>query len=243
METAILLTENSIYANKTGFFINTEFGRVAVETNLRDYDIPEGVSFNTWESAPNTKWAMKHRHSVCDFHVVIEKAKTKFGTHCRIIQAFSRCLFFHIFKEDVTDGVIDAATKIYLEEIDCRPTTINALENEYANNLSVIVRNDFGVRGLIREIIIRRDNDAAALLEVGEKLSHTARNGWTPTWIRHFENGYYHDLLKIILFVAELKGMMMDEAMNITGISTIDVTDRPIYLNGECTLELIGSLK
>lgn len=244
METSVKLVEKSIKAGESGFFIDAEFGRIGVEVTPKDYIPIEPVEVERWSNAPGTRWAMKHRNKRADYHVIIVKCKTEFCNHVRVVQALSRCLLFHIFDEEiVNEEVIDAAVKVFMTDIDGKLPTINAMEREYAINiLGPLVRNDFGVRTLVRDHVVRRDNDAQRVLDTGLRLSETNKNGWNPRAIRNFTDLYYRDMMYVILYVAELTCRNIDTMVNITctaiNVINTDTDDDGMYLNGTCVMSI-----
>lgn len=245
MRTAVTYTENGILAGNKSFFVDTEFGRVGIECDPRDYEPENTVEVCNWEDAPGTRWAMKHRNRNADFHAIIIPGKSKYSTHVRVIEAMSRCLMLRVFDEEVSDDVVDAAIKVYITDVDGKTMTTNALEKEYSiNNLSVVVRNDPGVRNIVRELVTRRDNDASAILEAGRKLSQTNRNGWNPNMIWNFEEGYYRDMMYVILFVAEMTHRHMDIyasfATSSVDVRSTNIIGTDIIISRTCTLGIIS---
>lgn len=243
METAVKMTEKSIKAGESGFFIDAEFGRVAVEVTPKDYIPSATVEVERWADAPGTRWAMKNRGKRVDFHVILEKGKTPFVTHVRVLQAMTRCLLLRVFDEEINnEDVIDAAVKVFMLDIDHKLPSVNVMEKEYGINiLGPLVRNDLGVRDLIRDHVVRRDIDAQRVLDMGLRLSETTRNGWHPGAITNFTEGYYRDMMYVILYVAELTGRNIDMMVRVTKtinfIST-GVDENGMYLTGTCVMAI-----
>lgn len=224
METSVVFVENTINGTDNGFFIYTDFGKIGIESSPKDCDVFASVIVNPWQTAPATKWAMKHSHAKCDFHVIIEKGKTKFTTHLRVIEALSRCMLMHIFEDPISVDVANAAVKVYLTDIDRKTTTINAMEKEWATNeLNLMSRNDPAVLEILRELITRRDIESTRIIEVGQKLSTSFRNGWNPELIYRFSEGYYRDILYVILYVAETTSKSISLYVNIVDNGIIDI--------------------
>lgn len=243
METAVKMAEKCIKAGESGFVIEAEFGRVAVETTPKDYIPTATIEVERWADAPGTKWAMKNRGKRFDYHVILEKGKTPFVTHVRVIQAMTRCLLLRVFDEEITnEDVIDAAVKVFMIDVDHKLPSVNVMEKEYgANILGPLVRNDFGVRDLIRDHVVRRDIDAQRVLDTGKRLSETTRNGWHPGAIMNFTEGYYRDMMYVILYVAELTDRNIDMMVHVTRtinfIST-SVDEDGMYLTGTCVMAI-----
>lgn len=244
METSVKLVEKSIKAGESGFFIDAEFGRVGIEVTPKDYIPTETVEVERWINAPGTRWAMKHRNKRADYHVIIEKGKTEFCNHVRVVQALSRCMLLRVFDEEiVNEEVIDAAVKVFMADVDGKVPSVNTMEREYGINiLGPLVRNDLGVRDLIRDHVVRRDNDAQRVLDIGLRLSETHKNGWNPRAIGNFTDGYYRDMMYVILYVAELTSRNIDLMVNVTctaiNIISTGTDDDGMYLNGTCVMSI-----
>lgn len=243
METAVKMTEKCIKAGESGFIIDAEFGRVGVETKPKDYIPAATVEVERWANAPGTRWAMKSRGKRLDYHVIIEEGRTTMCTHVRVLQAMTRCLLLRVFDEEIlNEDVIDAAVKVFMIDVDHRLPSVNVMEKEYgANILGPLVRNDLGVRDLIRDHVVRRDIDAQRVLDTGRMLSETTRNGWHPGAIMNFTEGYYRDMMYVILYVAELTGrnidMIVQVRRTINFIST-GVNEDGMYLTGTCVMSI-----
>lgn len=198
MITAVEYCENAINAGNDGFFMNTEFGKIAVETNPI-----HRVFVTAWASAPDTGWAYCNRDNDADWYVMIRKGKTKFVTHSRVLEALSTCLLMSIFNEAPMPKVVDAAIMTYLKNVDKKLPGINMLEHEYAHsNISVISRHDSSTHLLIREHISTRWDAAEDVLNEGNRIAINQRHGYNLHILLSYDEIYYRDLIAIILYMA-----------------------------------------
>lgn len=233
IESAVLFTENAIKASSNGFFIKTEFGKIAIESNPKGIDYYDPIVINTWECAPATRWALKHGHCNCDYHVIIEKGKRNFTTHARVVEALTRCMLMQFFKQDIPEDIIDAGVKVYMGDIDHHIPSINEIENEYVHSrLNMVVRSDDQVRELVRDVIRRRIIAADKVLDIGKQLSNTNRNGWNPSMINNYEFGYKRDIMYVILYAAEflIRPMHLSTYINVI-VANMNIINRVISDN------------
>lgn len=233
IESAVLFTENAINASSNGFFIKTEFGKIAIESNPKGIECYDTITINAWECAPATRWALKHSHCNCDFHVIIEKGRRNFVTHARVVEALTRCMLMQIFKQDIPEDIVDAGIKVYMGDVDHHIPPINEIENEYAHTrLNMVVRNDSQVRELVRDIIERRIIAADKVLDIGRQLSDVNRNGWNPSMINDYEFGYKRDIMYVILYATEflIRPMKIPTYINVI-VTNMNIINRVISNN------------
>lgn len=196
--TSVIFVENALLAGRTGFNVNTDFGKIVVEANTMFED---NVIVAPWTDAPPTKFAMANRNTYNDFYISILPGKTKYITHTRVIMAITKCLFLNIFpNEEPTESIIDASIKAYLMGVDGRIPTINAVCRDWAVDfMTPIIRNETSVKNLIRDMIIRRDDLANSVLISAEEI---LRKSAKPL----YEDKYYQSIIGIIMYMAELIG-------------------------------------
>lgn len=196
--TSVIFVENALLAGRTGFNVNTDFGRIVVEMNTMFED---NVIVVPWIDAPPTKFAMLNRNEHHDFYVSILPGKTKYITHTRVIMAITKCLFLNIFpNEELGESIIDASIKSYLIGIDGHVPTINAVCRDWAVDfMTPIVRNETSVKNLIRDMIIRRDDSANdVLIKAEEIISNSSKN--------MYDDKYYRSIMGIIMYIGNLIG-------------------------------------
>lgn len=231
MITAVEYCENAINAGNDGFFMNTEFGKIAVETNPI-----HRVFVTAWASAPDTRWAYSNRDNDADWYVMIRKGKTKFATHSRVLEALSTCLLMSIFNEAPMPKVVDAAIMTYLKNVDEKLPGINMLEHEYAHsNISVISRHDSSTHLLIREHIITRWDAAEDVINEGNVIVNHQKYGCKLHMLFSYKEKYYQDLMAIILYMA--RNIAMRDRISIS----MDFNEYSIILNSRNMSGYIGN--
>lgn len=204
MESAVLFVENGVNASKDAFFVETEFGRIAVESYPKGIEGYGQVEVSTWEDAPPTRWARMNSYERCDYHCIIMRGKTRFGTHSRVIEAMSTCMLMELF-EEVPEEILDAAIKVYINDIDFYVPSINFLEEEYVkNHFGLITRHNSNIRDLVRGNIRQREMSASMVIGSGRALSltkHGSKHGsWDPDYIYDFDHGYNRTMMYVILY-------------------------------------------
>lgn len=232
MEEAVTYAENMINSsNPRGFFMRTEFGKIAVEC-WKNLDPDVKVEVNTWNNAPATKWALCHSNRPCDYHILISKGKTAFATHVRVIEAMTRCMLMEIIDGEIPEEILDAAMKLYINDIDLYVPNLNELENNYAiHNLNMIVRNNDSVRDLVRDVIRRRDIAASTVIGRGRKLASIDRRGWNPSTIYDFDHGYCRDMVYVIMYAMESIPNQIQSSTIDVFIDDTDVIDKVLKRN------------
>lgn len=223
MESAVLFVENGVNASKDAFFVETDFGRIAVETYPKGIEGYRQVDVSTWEDAPPTRWARMNSYERCDYHCIIMRGKTRFGTHSRVIEALSTCMLMELF-EEVPEEILDAAVKVYINDVDLYVPSINFLEEEYVkNHFGLITRHNSNIRDIVRDNIRQREMAASIVIGSGRALSLTKHGSWEPEYIYDFDYGYNRTMMYIMLYALyELKTprkMLRESPRHITVIN------------------------
>lgn len=196
--TSVIFVENALLAGRTGFCVNTDFGKIVVELNTMFED---NVIVTPWTDAPPTKFAMLNRNMHNDFYIAILPGKTKYITHTRVIMAITKCLFFNIFPdEEPSESIIDASIKAYLMGVDGHIPTINAVCRDWAVDfMTPVIRNEASVKNLIRDMIIRRDDLANSVLISAEEIINKNTKYLC-------EDKYYQTMIGIFMYMGDLIG-------------------------------------
>lgn len=158
---AVKFIDASIKGRQGGFFINTDFGRVAIEATYEDYDPHDPVFLCLWENAPATSWCMRHCHDHAKYYVRIgiHPRNSETAIHIRSIEAMTKVVMRSNIGIEPTQEFIDAGVYSYLCNVDGTPPTLNEMEEEYSKiHLGWFARNIASVRELVRmNINIRAD--------------------------------------------------------------------------------------
>lgn len=170
--TAIEFTENAVLAGKLGFFVNTEFGKIAFEVEAGVINDPTmSVLACSWQDAPQTKWAVENSDKNCEWYCSIARVKSKFSIHMYVTEALIRCILMKCIGTDVDDTVVDAAVASYLSMYENRQLTVNYIEKEFVRvHYNLITSKDPMVQLVTRDWIIRRINDCNRVLSQTRKL-------------------------------------------------------------------------
>lgn len=178
ISTAIEFTENAVLAGKLGFFVNTEFGKVAFEVEAGVINDPTmSVLACPWQDAPKTAWAVENSEKNCNWYCSIAKVKQKFSIHMYVIEALVRCILMECIGADLDDTVVDAAIASYLSMYENRQLTVNYIEKEFVRvHYNPIVSRNPMVGVVTRDWIIRRINDCNRVLSQTRKLMRQNRD-------------------------------------------------------------------
>lgn len=178
INTAIEFTENAVLAGKHGFFVNTEFGRIAFEVESGVINDPTmSVLACPWQDAPETPWAVSKSDRNCDWYCSIAKVKNQFSIHMYCIEAIIRCILMKCIGPDLDDAIVDVAISEYLYLYEDKQLTINFIVKEFEKvHYSGIVKRDPMVKIVTRDWISRRVYDCERVLGNVHKLIELNRD-------------------------------------------------------------------
>lgn len=221
--TAVEFIENAIMVGKSGFTLNTEFGKVGVEINNVFEDT---IIVVPWIDAPDTRWAMKYRRSNNDFYMAIRPGKTEAMTHARVIMAVSKAVLMTTFKDvDMPEDVVDAAIKAFMIGNENYVPSLNASCEDWAIEfMNPIVRRESSVKNLIRELIIRRDEAANKVLIRSEDI---LRNRCGAKMLSSLSTDPYRRSMAGIM-------MYMHEDLHRNATLHVIINDNRIFINDTC---------
>lgn len=189
--------ENAIMAGKLGFFINTQFGKLAVEIP-NDFDVMNPVTVDYWDDAPKTKWTMKNNNKQADIYVSIgvhDKENIKF-VRMKSIEAFHRAFFLAALGVDIGQDVSDAAVIAYTKDVEKKTLTRNFIESEYLKiHFNPITRNDQMVHNMVSDIILSRQEAAKKVQKFGDIFLSMNNN------IITFATQYNRDIFSIVCYI------------------------------------------
>lgn len=169
---AVLYSESRISAGMTGFFVNTDFGKVGVEINpFHTIDPLHSITILTWEQCPETMWAVKHKDSDADYYVGINIFAKSIMDHSNVIEAFSRVMLFNLGIQDPSDNAVNAMVESYKMNYDETMPTINSMMAEYClTHMNMAVRGFQSVQTVVREMIQQRIDTARDIIDIGKEL-------------------------------------------------------------------------
>lgn len=211
IEEAVDRIERAINNGCDAFFVNTQLGKLAIETD-DNYDPLDPTSVIDWASAPPTQWCMKHRGALADYYCLIgiNSKPSKLSIKMHVIEAITKCMFVHILGITPSPEIIDAGIQIYCENHKIRNNNLNLFEKEFCNlNLSMLCKNDKMVKDVVRELIRRRMNESSRIIE-------TVRNSYVPTGYDNevqrirdidFNDEYLRDMFGLVIYAANRNGI------------------------------------
>lgn len=136
IRSAVSYAEAQLLSGHKGFFVNSEFGRIAFECNGFVNNSPlHPIVIVNWQDAPGTSWCKLQQGEDCQYYVSIDAYDSELSDHLAVVEAFSRAMFMSLgFGDTVPDEVVDAAVQIYVQNYDETVLTINEMEEEFFNN-------------------------------------------------------------------------------------------------------------
>lgn len=136
IRSAVSYAEAQIMSERKGFFVNSEFGRIAFECNgFVDNSPLHPVVIMPWTEAPGTQWAKAQQNEDCQMYISIDTYDSELSDHLTVIEAMSRAMFMSLgFEDSIPDEVVDAAVQIYIQNYDSLVLTINEMEDEFFRN-------------------------------------------------------------------------------------------------------------
>lgn len=174
MRTAVNATEVEILRHNGGFFIDTDFGRVCIETNAdKSINPVHPVSVVPWSEAPDSSFATdKCEHEQADYWASINIFGSPITDHLSIIEIFVRMMFHSLGITEMNDDLIDAAVYLYVASYDSYSININMIEKEFRkNHLRRINRaNKQVMQSIIRELFLKKIEAAERVYRQSEKL-------------------------------------------------------------------------
>lgn len=201
MREAVLYSESRINAGLSGFFVNTEFGKVGVELNpFHTIDPLHAVTILTWEQCPETMWAVKHKDSNADYYVGINVFGKSIMDHNSVIEAFSRVMLFNMGIEEPSDNAVNAMVESYKMNYDETTPTINSMMAEYCmTHMNMAARNFQSVQAVVREMIQQRLETARDVIDIGQELLGVyVTNNEIPN--DYFVDKYSENVFGILLY-------------------------------------------
>ena len=201
MRTAVMYTESMINAEKSGFFINTDFaGRIGIEINAFVDSKPlHPTVVTSWKDAPGTNWCKNNSKEDCDFYAAIDQGESDLLNHLAVIDALARCAFMDLGCINITDDIIDAAVSVFVTNYDNDQITINALEDEILNTtVNAIARRMGCVQELARELIETRMASANRVFQRSTEIMNRYKE--TSKIIGEFFDKYCEQLFSIALY-------------------------------------------
>lgn len=180
------------------FFINTAFGKLAVEAVI-EFDPMDPVQVVPWDSAPATRWTLRNKKRNADLYVgfgVSDKA-SDLAIYLHAIEAIHKCFFLKALGIEASQDVVDASVMSYLNHVEHRVVSDHALESEHMQNYfnGIGTRNNYMVRNLVKNMISQRKSNAVRVLETGEIILTSSEAGYT------FYSDYEHDVFCITCYV------------------------------------------
>lgn len=168
--TAVRIIEKYIKAGEYGFFVETDFGRVAVEITYEEFDRNNQIHVCAWSDAPATGWCLDNRDEQADVYVNVglRVKNSDMATHLRVVEAVTRVAMSHFMGHNLSQEKVDAGIISYVRYVDENEPTLNALEEEFCKvNLPIITRRNEIVRDLVRQNIKNRIRNAENEINVG----------------------------------------------------------------------------
>ncbi len=214
-----------------GFFIDTDFGRIAVEQLTEDYDKFSPVIVLPWRDAPATNLCMMNRRMPADFYAGIGNSfSNKFPMHAHIIEAVAKVMFLSILGIVPTEDVVDAAVSVYFTEHERRQISINNMITEFlATNMDPLLRMSRTVQDMAQKIIQLRISASTKVLEEAKQLQ--LAYGIDHDFLECFPDVWYANIfglmlycikqdpsLKITLRYRRFYGIVIDEVKSIQSI-------------------------
>lgn len=174
IRTAVSATEVEILRNNGGFFIDTDFGRVCIETNAdKSINPVHPVTVVPWSEAPDSPFAVdKCENDQADYWASINVFGSQITDHLSIIEIFIRMMFHSLGITDTGDDLVDAAVYLYVASYDSYSININMIEKEFRkNHLRKIKRGNKQVmQSIIRELFLKKIESAERVYRQSEKL-------------------------------------------------------------------------
>lgn len=201
MRTAVMYTESMINSDKSGFFINTDFGgRIGIEVNAFADNKPLHPTVVTlWKDAPGTNWCRMNSKEDCDFYAAIDQGESELINHLAVIEALTKCTFMRLGCINITDDIIDAAVAIFVTNYDNDQITINSLEDEIlSTSVNGIARKMGCVQELARELIEARVSSANRVFQRSTEIMNRYKE--TSKIIGEFYDKYCEQLFSIALY-------------------------------------------
>lgn len=183
-----------------GFFMNTIFGRIAVEEVTEDFDPMNPVTVTPWEIAPASNFCIRNSHVSADYYLAIgNSAIRKFPRHIHIIEGMFKVMFSSMLGTVPNEDVIDAAVTVYVEEYENRRITMNQLVSEFLYaNVGVFGRMNSMVDQMAEKIIrLRIEASEKVLREAQDILQH---NIVDQEYMMFFVEPFYRDIFGIMLY-------------------------------------------
>lgn len=218
---SVLFSEKKINQGETHFFLDTEFGKIGMEVNPSHEINPNHSALVVpWILAPETTWTKAEKESA-DIYASVDLFGTFKMDYQTIIEVFIRSIFLNM-ELYVTDDIIDAGIKMYLEEYEFTSYSIQSLTNEYLKSqFNLITRNNPAVKSLVKELLTMRNERAELVINQSDRLI-----SFSPIMESQMHDKFSYRVFGLILYTRKQNGddlkLADDKIRNEIGMQCIE---------------------
>ena len=174
IRTSVSYTEVEILRKSGGFFVDTDFGRVCIETNAdADINPVHPVTVLPWAEAPSTSFAVDRCDGdAADYWASINIFGSPISDHLSIIEIFIRMMYMSLGFDNLDDDLVDASVYLFVASYDSYSINVNMIEKEFRRNhlKHLSSRNKKVMVSVIREMFLQKISAAEKIYKASEKL-------------------------------------------------------------------------
>ena len=201
IRTAVNYAEVQMLQDTGAFFVDTDFGRICIESNaFRKTNPTRPVFVCPWAEAPETAFAVDRMNDAADWWAAVDIYDVQLTDHLSIIEVFTRAMFMHLGYTDLEDSIIDAAVYMYVSAYDPFSVNVNLLEREFRKShlKQMHLHGDKAksMQAIVRELFIRKIEAAERVYRRSERHINAYMKDNNTT----FFDDYCRGLFGIILF-------------------------------------------
>lgn len=185
-----------------GFFIDTDFGTLAIEQLTEDYDEMSPVMVTRWLDAPCTNLTIANRHASADIWVGIGNAHLRhYPMRVHAIEAMVKVMFMVMVGAIPDEDIIDAGVSLYLSEAEHKKPSMNLMLDEFLRmNIDIFPRQCSSVQNLAEKMIRNRVDASQRVISVSQEL---LRLRGIHKYAYRFQEDYYIDLFGVLLYAIQ----------------------------------------
>lgn len=174
MRTAVNYAEVQMLQGVGAFFVDTDFGRICIETNAFNKVNPvRPVAVFPWSEAPDTNFAVERKDDSADWWASVDIYGAQLTDHLSIIEVFTRAMFMHLGYTDIEESIVDAAVYMYVTAYDPFSINVNAMEREFRRShlkpLRLHGAKSRVMQAVVRELFIRKIEAAERVYQRSHK--------------------------------------------------------------------------